>query len=251
MLTEVPPDVREPLRPLFDGFPGLHGWADAILEGAAGVAFADDPSRPNVALLELDFDFLAGDAGHPAAAELARKLEPPASLAASSGDWESLLRRVWGDRVSTYTRVAFQAGDWDRARLDAFIVALPDGYVLKRIDGESVRRFRSLEDSLVYNFDTLDDFLARGVGFGVEHEGKFVSGCSSFTISSRSLEFEIQTHPDFRRRGLATAAAAAMIEHCIDSGLEPCWDAHNPMSAALATKLGFAEPAPYTAYEIR
>lgn len=41
-----------------------------------------------------------------------------------------------------------------------------------------------------------------------------------------------------------------MIEHCLDEGLEPCWDGHNSMSAALATKLGFVDPAPHTAYEL-
>ena len=61
---------------------------------------------------------------------------------------------------------------------------------------------------------------------------------------------EIQTHHDYRRRGLASATAAAMIEHCLDAGLEPCWDAHNSMSAALATKIGFVNPTPYTAYEL-
>jgi RimJ/RimL family protein N-acetyltransferase len=89
------------------------------------------------------------------------------------------------------------------------------------------------------------------VGFGIEHEGRFVAGCSSFAISPHSLEFEIQTHPDYRQRGLATAAASAMIEYCLDHGLEPCWDAHNEISAALARKLGFVEPRPYTAYELR
>src|SRR5439155_13041155 len=67
--------------------------------------------------------------------------------------------------------------------------------------------------------------------------------------AARSLEFEIQTHPDFLRRGLASACAAAMIEYCLEHGLRPCWDAHNDVSAALATKLGFTNPAPYTAYE--
>ncbi|MEX0785718.1 MAG: GNAT family N-acetyltransferase [Dehalococcoidia bacterium] len=250
MLTEVPPDEREPLRPLFAGFPGLHGCLDAIFEGTAGIAWADDSARPSVALLQLDFDFLAGDASQQAAEHAVRQLEPPVSLAVSSVDWEPLLRRVWGDRLSAYTREAFRPGDWDRARLAGFVAALPEGYTLLRIDAANVGRFAKLADSLVYNFPSHDDFLARGVGFGVEHQGRFVSGCSSFTISSRSLEFEIQTHPDFRQRGLATAAAARMIEHCIDVGLEPCWDAHNPISAALATKLGFVEPAPYTAYEI-
>lgn len=40
-----------------------------------------------------------------------------------------------------------------------------------------------------------------------------------------------------------------MIEYCLDRGLEHSWDAHNEASAALATKLGFRDPAPYTAYE--
>jgi hypothetical protein len=42
-----------------------------------------------------------------------------------------------------------------------------------------------------------------------------------------------------------------MIEYCLERGLEPCWDAHNEISAALAAKLGFVEPAPYAAYEVR
>jgi hypothetical protein len=39
-----------------------------------------------------------------------------------------------------------------------------------------------------------------------------------------------------------------MIEHCLDTGLTPCWDAHNEISAKLATKLGFVNPRPYTSY---
>jgi len=123
------------------------------------------------------------------------------------------------------------------------------GFSLRRISAGDVARFSRLADSLVYNFATLEEFAARGVGFGVEHKGRYVSGCSSFAVSSRSLEFEIQTHPDFLRRGLASACAAAMIEYCLEHGLRPCWDAHNDVSAALATKLGFTNPAPYTAYE--
>ena len=251
MLFDVPPGEREPLRPLFAVFPGLHGCIDAILEGAAGEVATEDLTRPSVALLQLDFDFLAGDPGHPAAEEAVRRIEPPASLAVSSSAWEPLLRRVWGDGLSPYTRVAFRPGDWDRERLAGFVAALPDGFAVRRIDASSAARFQELADSLVYNFPSLDDFIARGVGFGIEHEGRFVSGCSSFTISSHSLEFEIQTHPDFQRRGLATAAASAMIQHCIDVRLEACWDAHNPISAALAAKLGFVEPAPYTAYDVK
>jgi GNAT superfamily N-acetyltransferase len=251
MLAELPPSERPSMRPLFAGFPGLHGCLDAALDGAMGMVWADDPARPSVALVHLDFYLLVGDANAPAAGEAAHRPSERASIVASSADWEPLLRCVWGERLKSRTRVAFRPGRWDRSRLRGFIDALPDGFALKRIDGADAARFAELADSLVYNFPSLEEFLARGVGFGVEHEGRFVSGCSSFAISPRSLEFEIQTRPDFRRRGLACATAAAMIEHCIDSGLTPEWDAHNEMSSALAEKLGFVEPAPYRAYEIR
>jgi RimJ/RimL family protein N-acetyltransferase len=251
MLIEVPSDAREPLRPLFAGFPGLHGLIDILCEGAMGDAWADDPTRPSVALLQLDFNILAGDADASAAEEAVRRLmPPPVGIVTTSRAWEPLLGRVFGEPLGTRQRVGFSSDTWDRERLGGFIDALPPGFDLRRIDGSNVSRFEEMNDAFVYNFDSLEDYLARGVGYGVEHEGRFVSGCSSFAIGSRSLEFEIETHEDYRGRDLATACAAAMILHCLDHGLEPCWDAHNEISAALATKLGFTNPKPYIVYEI-
>ena len=215
-----------------------------------GRAWADDASAPSVAMIRFDFYFLAGDPSAAAAEEFVRFLDRRASIVTPDASWEPLLRRVWGERIRTRTRVEFESGDWDRTRLRGFIEALPAGFALKRIGGDDAARFAELADSLVYNFPSLEEFLARGVGFGIEHEGRFVSGCSSFAISPHSIEFEIQTHPDFRRRGLACATASATIQHCIVGRLTREWDAHNDMSAAIAEKLGFVEPAPYTAYEL-
>ena len=252
MLAEIPPSERDAVRPLFDGFPGLRGLLDAALDGTMGRLWADDPSRPAFAMVQLDFFLFAGDPSAPGADEAARMVDQDGSIVASSPSWEPLLRSVWDERLHLYTRVEFDSPDaWDRARLRAFLDALPDGLEVRRITIADAPRFAELADSLVYNFASLEDFIERGAGFGIEQDGRFVSGCASFAISSRSLEFEIQTHEDFRRRGLACATAAAMIEHCIVSGLEPSWDAHNDMSAALATKLGFVNPQPYTAYELR
>ena len=251
MLAEIPPAGRESLRPLFSGFPGLHGIIDAALEGTMGRARADDATRPAVAVIELDFRLLAGDPLAPLAEGVVRGLSPPWSVVTSSENWEPLLRRIWGPNLQKRTRVAFQPGKWDRERLRRFMEKLPNGFALRRVTAGDAARFAELEDSLVYNFPSLEEFSEKGVGFGVEHEGRFVSGCSSFALSSRSLEFEIDTHADYRGRGLAAACAAAMIEYCLERGLEPCWDAHNDISARLATRLGFVEPVPYTAYEVR
>jgi RimJ/RimL family protein N-acetyltransferase len=251
MLVEIAPSARAVVRPLFAGFPGLHGIVDAALEGTMGKVRADHATQPTLAVIELDFHLLAGDPQASAAEETVRELPPPWSVVTSSEDWEPLLRRIWGDALQTRTRVAFRPGNWDRLRLRRIREAPPNGFTLKRVSAEDAPRFAEFEASLVYNFPSLEEFTRRGIGFGVEHEGRYVSGCSSFALSSRSLEFEIDTHPDFRGSGLAAACAAAMIEHCLESDLEPCWDAHNEISAALAEKLGFIEPAPYTAYEVR
>src|SRR5947209_2108688 len=74
MLVPVPGPGRARLRPLFDGFPGLHGCIDSVLEGVLGEAWADDPMQPRVCLLQLDFNMLAGDPQAPAAAEAIRSI---------------------------------------------------------------------------------------------------------------------------------------------------------------------------------
>ena len=249
MLQAVTPANLNRLQPLFANLPGLHGCLHAALGGAMGSVLADSAEQPTMALINLDFYLLGGDAAAADAEQAVRGFELPASIIAGSS-WEPLLRHIWGDALLTRTRVAFSPGDWDRQWLRAFADALPDGMTVRRITSKDVRGFEGLAESLVYNFNSLDDFVERGVGFGIEQKGRLISGCSSFAISSHSLEFEIQTHPDYQRRGFACATAAAMIEHCLDEDLEPCWDAHNSMSVALATKLGFVDPTPYTAYEL-
>jgi RimJ/RimL family protein N-acetyltransferase len=252
MLVELPAGAREPLRPLFQDFKALHGTWEAALSANFGSAVADDAARPTAALVILDFYFLAGDASAHAAGELVARISPPASIAVSGHGWEPLLRECWGDRLQLHERVAFEAApSWDRARLRAQASALPAGFSMVRVDAPTVAAFGELDAALVYNFPSHEVFLRDGVGFGVLHEGRFVAGCSSFTIGGGKLEFEIDTHPDFRQRDLATATGARMIEHCLDNGLEPCWDAHNPPSAALATKLGFVNPLPYWSYYLR
>ncbi len=251
MLIELPPENRAAARPLFRGVPGLRGCVDALFDGAMGRLWADDSRHPRVTVAKFDFFFLAGDHEAPSADEAVDAIGADASIVVSGEEWVPLLYAVWGDKLGTHKRVEFDAPEvWDRDRLRAFIDALPAGFTLKHVEHHDVPRFEELADSLVYNFASPDDFIARGVGYGIERDGRFVSGCSSFAISSHSLEFEIQTHPDFRQRDLATTAAARMIEHCIDSGLEPCWDAHNDISASLATKLGFVNPQPYTSYVV-
>jgi GNAT superfamily N-acetyltransferase len=249
MLTPVAPDERPRLKPLFEGFKGMHGVIDSVVEGVLGEAWADDPKQPQVAALNLDFFLLAGDPASPAAAVALSSLKPGDHVAVRDA-WEGLLFDTV-DTLQPYDRFGFSSPEhWDRGQLASMCDSLPNGFHLKQVDEDSVGEFEALADSLVYNFESPQDFLARGVGFGIWHDGRCIAGCSSYAISSRSIEFEIQTHPDYRRRGLALVTGSRMIEHCLDNGLEPCWDAAHEGSADLAEKLGFVDRRPYTAYRV-
>jgi hypothetical protein len=273
MLTPIPPDQRGPLRPLFAGFTGLHGVIDAVLEGTLGDAYADDLDNPRVAHIELDFDAIAGDPNAPTAVDAIRSIESSHHLAVPDS-WTDLLMDVRGDDLQPYDRFAFSPGPWDRTALAALRKSLPDGLVLERITEDTVGPFEALAGSLIYNFEDANDFLARGVGFGIfpydatatrrsarpealvgraaepRSLRPCIAGCSSYSISSRILEFEIQTREDHQRRGLALVTGARMIEHCLDNGLEPAWDAAHEGSARLAERLGFTNRQPYTAYRL-
>jgi RimJ/RimL family protein N-acetyltransferase len=117
---------------------------------------------------------------------------------------------------------------------------------------EEVAQFATdLDPALIYNFRSHKEFMTRGVGLGILNQGIFVSGASSAAVGGGKLEIEIQTHRQFRRQGLARAAAAALILYCLEHELEPCWDAANEPSAALARQLGFHSIGKYEAYRLK
>lgn len=98
------------------------------------------------------------------------------------------------------------------------------------------------------NFAGGSDFVRRGIGFAVLREGEPVSGAASYAVCDGAIEIEIDTRPDHRRLGLASACGARLILECLDRGIYPGWDAHNERSLSLAEKLGYRPDRPYTAY---
>lgn len=78
--------------------------------------------------------------------------------------------------------------------------------------------------------------------------GELVAGASSYAVYRDGIEIEIDTRPDQRGKGLATACGARLILDCLDRGLYPSWDAHDKRSAHLAQKLGYRLAGAYRAY---
>ncbi len=252
MLIELDSDSRASLRGMFDSYPCLHGSVAALIEGGMGQVFADSREEPCVALAVLDFHFLAGDPLHEHALLLFQLLQPGDVVIAPTPAWQHLVAATYPSELAVYHREAFQAEQFDIDKLRRFCQALPSGFALRQVRLEEVTQFATdLAPALVYNFRSHEEFITRGVGLGILHQGRFVSGASSAAIGGGRVEIEIQTHRQFRRRGLARAVAAALILYCLEHGLEPCWDAANEPSAALGRQLGFHSTGRYEAYRLK
>lgn len=248
MIVELDKDSRMPLRRLFDHYPYMRGCVAAAIEDGVGTVFADSRDNPSVALAVVDFQFLAGNPFHESVSLLFDLLHTKEWLIAPTPDWQQVVATTYPGKIEVYQREAFQAERFDVDKLDKFISELPTGFELRKVRLDDVKQFTELSPSLISSYASPEEFLKHGVGMGIFHEGRFVSGASSSPIGGRKLEFEIQTHKQFRRRGFARIVSAALILYCLENGLEPCWDAANEPSSALARQLGFCSTGKYSAF---
>lgn len=249
-MFELLPENRTAIHPLFADYPYLQGLVHGVLSGAFGQAFADQPDHATVGMIGIhDFVFFAGDAASPTATAMLQSCPPGAWLIGQDVTWHERFGEQW-THLKQKERFAFQApAVWDRERLTALRHELPLGCTLKPITEADAARFAQLSTSLVDFTEQGQPTMAYSVGFGIEVEGQFVAGCAGAPAGGM-LDFEIQTALAHRRRGLATAVAAAMILYCLDHELKPCWDAANEMSARLAEKVSFVGRTRYSAYQI-
>ena len=194
-----------------------------------------------------DFCFLAGEPSP----ELLERTDAPILVPGSAG-WEALIREVLGEWAVPFTRYATrrEPENFRRDRLIHFTRSLPHGFTIHPIGREIY--FTLMEEEWAWDlcgcFADASDFLEQGLGFVVTQGGMLVAGASSYAACDGAIEIEIDTRPDFRRLGLATACGGKLILECLRRGLYPGWDAHDGRSLALAEKLGYRLDHPYTAY---
>lgn len=266
------PEKLSCLVPLFDGWQETMIWS--CLSGMMGTVYVSDGTlrsaaaprscavpRSSAALLN-DFCFFAG--------------EPDAALAANdfgrdfliyvpqNGAWAELFETTLGDKLQKRTRYAIQKDPacFDREHLRRIVGTLPDRYRLCPIDRrryEECLKTGQFRD-FVAGYPDYETYARQGIGYVVTEDDHIIAGASSYssyphgygdgmTAFPPGIEIEIDTHPDYRRQGLASVCGAALILACLDRGWYPSWDAHNPISVKLAEKLGYTFDHEYTVYE--
>lgn len=239
--------------------PLFEGWEETLilsaLTGAMGSVYADDEEAvPKSALCFLgDFAFYAGEPS-----ERLLRFSPEGKprfciLTPQNWRWEALIEQVYGEDCRRGVRYAFRRSEarFDPERLSALAAAVPAGYGLQPMNAPGGYQ-RCMEQDwsrdFVSQFRDEADYLKRGLGVAVIKGDMLVGGASSYSVFPGGIEIEIDVEEAHRRKGLATACAAALILETLRRGLYPSWDAASGISVRLARKLGYGPAREYPVY---
>ncbi|NCC31782.1 MAG: GNAT family N-acetyltransferase [Chloroflexia bacterium] len=252
MLVQITATDRHVLTSLFAGYRYDRVLIESVLEGHAGMAYADSAHRPTVVRLDTGaFTLLGGD---PTAVGTKALLDvaPIQYVTPQNAAWQRLLQHEFGPRITVLPFTDFAARTLEPAYLARLSANIASDVELLPIDQVLAKQLLiDLDNDYFFeNFHSLNDFLARGMGFCIVHDGMIVSAATSMARSNRAIDIEIKTVSAFRRRGLGTATGARLVLECLERGIEPRWLAANAVSEALALRLGYVRGERYATYAI-
>lgn len=237
--------------------PLFEDWDEKIvlscLQSVMGNIYADSEENPSSAAAVMgDFCFFAGQ---PSECLVRYDYEKDFLIMVPRSEaWSELIVSVYKEQAKRRMRYAIKKEPdcFNKEVLLSYVHSLKPSCSLKKIDREIYERCFENDWSrdLVSQFQTYEMYEALAVGIVVVKDGCILSGASTYARYREGIEIEIDTRQDCRRRGFALAAGAALILECLDRGLYPSWDAHNPGSVALAQKLGYTFDFEYPVYEV-
>lgn len=250
------------VAPLFFDWEETMIWA--VLEGRMGQMWvcAEETetatcacTKPAVVCCQNgDFLFFAGDADSEQALQLLQGIRgllgETFSIATPQNEqWSQRISHVFGERAKAGERYAIrkEEGVFDREHLQRLVAALPRTMQIAPIDAALYHRIMQSgwARDFCSQFGTAEQFAKDGLGFVALLNGEIVGGASSYIRYNNGIEIQVETHPDHRRMGVATACSARLILECLSRGLYPSWDAANRTSVHLAEKLGYREKGAY------
>ena len=117
-----------------------------------------------------------------------------------------------------------------------------EGYGVRRITPDIIGGIRG-NITPSFSWDSTDAFLEKSAGYCVLSGDRPAAWAFGAAVSAGEIDIGVETCPDFRGRGLASAAAAAMVRFTLSSGRRPVWacSSENTASRALALRLGFEQ----------
>lgn len=235
-------------------------WQETLiwscLQDVMGKLYVTHKEHPDCAMALIgDFCFFAGQPNEELVSFKPEGCQQDFVIMIPQNDeWATLIEDVYGKRARKVERYAIKKEPdvFDRFKLQQMVNAKADEYELQMIDEQWFYRCREADwcRDLVSQYYSYEMYKKHGLGVILLKDGEVVSGASSYSAYIGGIEIEIDTHEDYRRRGLASICGAKLILECLDRDLYPSWDAQNRGSVALAEKLGYHFDHAYVAYEI-
>ena len=236
------------------------GWDEACiwscLQDYQGIAYTNNKDNPQSAQIILGNFCYFGGIG---CEELVRNIpaEYPSDsiiMTPQNEQWAKLIESVWQDKAIGRMRYATKKDPnaFDEAKLQEIVAGLSDGFVVEMIDQELYKQTMKLSWAKDWcgNYASYEDYEKNGLGVAILENGKVVAGASSYACYQGGIEIEIDTHKNYRQKGLATVAGAMLILECLKRKLYPNWDAQNKISLMTAKKLGYEFSEEYIAYDV-
>jgi GNAT superfamily N-acetyltransferase len=254
MIVDWDSEDRSKLMSLFEAHRRARAVIFPALDQGRGHVWTDSLETPTIARLQLAMiNPLAGDSSSPDAEKLVRMIEPMQLVFGPDEGWSQLIRELWGDRLGSQPRTLFSPKSLDLNYLRQLRSDIPSGYVLERVDLETIRRIDKRRAMHITTFfGTSEDFYNQGIAYCIKYEEKVVSMASTFTPYTDEFEVQVDTlDKEHRRKGLATAVSAALMVHALENGMTPHWDAANEASIHLALKLGYTDPDHWEGYYLK
>jgi RimJ/RimL family protein N-acetyltransferase len=253
--------------PLFEAM-DYHLATQALLAGILpGAVYVDDRSAPRSALARVGFRFfLVGFEGNDRFNEGLRRLfletiYPQAQAAGrvefvlyyEPGRWEREIEGILEGKFpmqDTRHYYAFRElrHDW-RARVPPGFAVRPVDRVL--LEGERLGNLDPLVEEVLSEGASVEHYRTHRFGFCVASQDEIAGWCLSENNWQDRCEVGIGTFEGYRRRGIATITASALIEDALARGLTTvgwhCY-ASNEASMATAQTVGFEKASEYPVY---
>jgi hypothetical protein len=254
-MQELVSEQFDRVRPVFDPIEHSRPCVFSVIEGnTPGQIFVDRADTPSTAVLRFAGGelYLGGRADdehvNRQVTDLFHAFGPGLLIYPLSAAWSRALGALLkGCDVVRLIRETFVLDpDLFQERHTHWRSRVPEGLRVQRMDGALALQSDPVLDFL---WGGIDRFIARAFGYCVLAGDQVVSRCSPVALGDKRFETGVGTVEAYRRRGLATLACCAFIEHCLAVGLAPEWGCiDEEPSKALALKLGFVSAAQVEAY---
>ena len=115
-------------------------------------------------------------------------------------------------------------------------------YRIEQITRENISK---IEGRIIpsFSWESSEQFLKEGFGYIALDQERVCAVAFSAAVSSMEIDIGVETHEDYRRKGLAVILAGRMCQHIAAIGKKPVWacSTANKGSMSTALKCGFVQ----------